>query len=61
MSLPTPDRTGLVLFGVSAALVAIGLVIPFSPARIFILLIVFSIYVGWMAYVLKDWAFESWE
>lgn len=59
-TLPSLDRNDLAVFLVSAILLFFGFVVyPVDPFRILIVFIVFSIYVGWMAYILQKWMFDE--
>ena len=59
-TLPSLDRNDLVVVLVSAILLFFGFVVyPVDPFRMLIVFIVFSIYVGWMAYILQKWMFDE--
>ncbi len=59
-TLPSLDRNDLVVVLVSAILLFFGFVVyPVDPFRMLIVFIVFSIYVGWMAYILQKWMFDD--
>lgn len=60
--LPALDRYDILVVVVTVILVIIGFVVyPHDPVRIGVVFVIFSIYLGWMAYLLQRWMFPAEE
>jgi hypothetical protein len=58
--LPSLGTYDLAVFGASALIIVVAyLLFPPGPGRIIAWLVVFVIHLGWMAFFLQKWVFET--